>query len=151
MVIYQSVLVSIYALQKLIFMLCILRKCILIVQLKCPVLPGTSNQWVGPHLAGPFYARDNYIRASARLNSLCAASFWGKIKIIFVSIIIYQHRDGASSWNSSSLKAKTCLFYIVDVMAADALSTKVARASAAMAFILFSRNALASAHVLTNI
>ena len=46
--------------------------------------------------------------------------------------LIPPHWHDTGSWNPSSCKTRTYLFYIVNIMAADDLSTQGARASATM-------------------
>ena len=53
--------------------------------------------------------------------------------------VIPPHSEHTGSWNSSSSKTRTCLFYIINIMAADVLATQGARASATMILSLLNR------------
>ena len=64
-------------------------------------------------------------------NPLRAKFFRGN-KNIFAFYVIPPHWYGTGSWNPSSSKTRTYLFYVVNIMAADVLATKGARASTTM-------------------
>ena len=70
------------------------------------------------------------------LNPLYAELFIGYIKNVSTIYIIPPHWYDTSSWNCSSCKTRTCLFYIVSVMGANVLAMQGARASASMIFIM---------------
>ena len=53
-------------------------------------------------------------------------------KHIFTFYVILPHQWDPGSWNSSLSKTGTCLFYIINIMAADVLATQEARASVTM-------------------
>ena len=57
-----------------------------------------------------------------------------------INIYMYLHfmsflTNKTRSWNPSSSKTRTCLFYIINIMAADVLATQGARASTNMILI----------------
>ena len=54
--------------------------------------------------------------------------------------VIIPHWHDTGSWNLSSYKARTYLFYIVNIMDTDVLVTQGARASATIIFTMFDRN-----------
>ena len=58
----------------------------------------------------------------------------------FSEIVISPPWYDAGSWNPSSIKTITYLFYIVNILAADVLATQGARASAAMILTKFNRD-----------
>ena len=66
------------------------------------------------------------------LNPLRAIFFRGNIKHIFIFHVIRLHWYGTGRWNSPSSKTRTCLLYIINIMAAGVLATQGARTSAAM-------------------
>ena len=68
-----------------------------------------------------------------------------KREIILVFYIIHQDWDGTGSSNPSTKITRTCLFYIVNIIPADALATQGAGASAAVVLTRFSRIILFSA------
>ena len=59
------------------------------------------------------------------INSLCAIFSEGT-KHIFTFHVIPGHWHATGSWNPSSSKTGTCIFYIVDIVCADALATPAA-------------------------
>ena len=72
------------------------------------------------------------IISKQRINPLHAKFFTGN-KNIFLHFMPYLHSDmPQGSWNPSSSKTRTHLFYKINIMAADVLATKGARASATM-------------------
>ena len=74
--------------------------------------------------------------SSALINPLRAKLFRRK-KIHFV---MSPHLHDTGSWNPSSGKTKTYIFYIVNTMAADDLVAQGARASATMIFTMLNRS-----------
>ena len=58
---------------------------------------------------------------------------------VFTFKVIPPHWHDTGSWNPSSSKTRTYIFYIVNIMAADDLVTQGARASATMIFILLNQ------------
>ena len=68
------------------------------------------------------------------------AKFFTGNKTYFTFHVIHPHWFGAGSWNPSLGKTWTYLFYIVNIMAADVLVTKWARASATMILTLLNRD-----------
>ena len=66
--------------------------------------------------------------------------------IIFTYYVILPHWHDAGSWNPTSSKRKTYLFYIVNIMGADVLATQGARASATMIFTVLNRINWVPAH-----
>ena len=60
-------------------------------------------------------------------------------KHIFTFYFIPPHWHDTGSWNPSSRKTLTYLFYIANIMASDALAPRVARASAAIIFTILNR------------
>ena len=86
---------------------------------KCIYLNG--NVWISMKISLKFVPK-------FRINPLRA-------KFLRENINIYLHFMSclhAGSWNSSLSKTRTCLFYIINIMAADVLATQGARASATM-------------------
>ena len=51
-------------------------------------------------------------------------------KHLFTFYVMYPHWHDTGSWNPSSSKTRTYLFYIVNIMGADGLATEGARVSA---------------------
>ena len=64
--------------------------------------------------------------------NLLRAKFFRGTKHIFTFYVIPLYLFGTGSWNPSSSKTRTYLFYIVNIIAADVLVTKGAMASATM-------------------
>ena len=62
------------------------------------------------------------IPGSQWVNPLCAKFFQREHKHIFTFCVISPHWYHAGSWNPSSNKTRTYLFYIVNIMAADVLA-----------------------------
>ena len=56
-------------------------------------------------------------------NPLRDISFYGKHDSVITIYIIPPHRHDTGSWNASSCKTMTYLFYIVNIMGVDALAT----------------------------
>ena len=76
-------------------------------------------------------ARDNW----ASFNPL-RGIFPREFKRIFTFHVIAPQWHGIGSWNLSSCKTRTYLFYKVNVMVADDLATQRARTSSTMTFIM---------------
>ena len=72
-------------------------------------------------------------------NPICANVFRWKEKHIFTFYVIPPHWYEKGSWNPSSSKTKTCIFYIVNIMSADVLTTQEARSSATMIFTMLNQ------------
>ena len=73
--------------------------------------------------------------------TLRAKVFPGSIKMYISTIyIIPPHWHDTSSWNPSSHKTSTCLFYRVNIMCVDVLAMQVARAWATMIFTMLTQN-----------
>ena len=66
--------------------------------------------------------------------------FHRKCKNVAVIYVITPHWHDTGSWNSSSCKTRTYLFYIANIMGADVLATQGATASATMIFIVLNWN-----------
>ena len=66
------------------------------------------------------------------INPLRAKSFKQNINIYLYFYVIPPRWYDTGSWNPSSSKTRTYLFYIVNIMAADVLAMQGARASATM-------------------
>ena len=64
----------------------------------------------------------------------------------FYVIPPHWHDPGTCSWNPSSIKTITYLFYIANIMAADVLVTQGARASATMIFLILNQINSVPAH-----
>ena len=58
---------------------------------------------------------------------------------IFTLYIIVPHWHDAGSWNLSSYKTMTCLFYMYNIIAADDLAPCVARVSATLIYAMLYR------------
>ena len=56
-------------------------------------------------------------------NPLRDINFHGKHDSVFTIYIIPPHKHDTGSWNASSCKTRTYLFYIVNIMGVDALAT----------------------------
>ena len=59
---------------------------------------------------------------------------WGRQVCIFTFCVIPPYWHDTGSWNPSSSKTRTYLFYIIKIMAADGLAMQGARASATSIF-----------------
>ena len=83
-------------------------------------------------------------------NPLWAIFFIRKRKNVSTIHIIPSHWHGTGTWNPSSCRARTCLFYIANVVGAIVLATQGARASSTMIFTLLNRdNSIAARSRLT--
>ena len=88
-----------------------------------------------------------------QLNPLHAKFFIGNLKVYLQEwckltiYIIPPHWPDMGSWNPSSCKTRTFLFYIVNIMGADVLATQGARASATMILSVLNRNNSVPAHL----
>ena len=67
------------------------------------------------------------------------AYFSGEQKHICTFYVISLNWHDTGSWNSSSSKTRTYLFYLVNIMGADVLATQGSRASATIIFTMLSR------------
>ena len=77
--------------------------------------------------------------------------FWKNKDVFALYIILLLCWDVTGSWNPSFGKTRICLFYMVTAMAADALVTKGARASAAMVLTYFFSYIPVSAQVVSTL
>ena len=74
------------------------------------------------------------------LNPSCAKFFMGNIKM-YLQFISFLHIDMTQVVEILPyLKTRTCVFYTVKIMGADALVTQRARVSATMIMIMLNRN-----------
>ena len=105
------------------------------------LLPSMHREQTLKSPYGPATSRcNNYV-----INSLSANIFtWNKN--LFAIYIIAPHWHDTGSWNPSSCKTKTCLFYIINIVAADGLVTQTARASVTMILNILYRSDWVPAH-----
>ena len=89
----------------------------------------TVSHWLG---ANPESALQLY-------QSFICQIFQKKPKHVFAIYMIPPHWHGTSSWNPSSCKTGTYLYYIVNIMADDDLAMKGDRASATMIFTMMNQ------------
>ena len=66
-----------------------------------------------------------------QINPLRAIFFRVNINM-YLHFMSFLRTNKTGSWNSFSSKTRTCLYYIINIMAADVLATQGARASATM-------------------
>ena len=77
--------------------------------------PAMATRWHGPLIF-------NYLHAKFRRRNIN----------MYLYFVIPPHWHAIDSWNSSSYKTRTYIFYIVNIMVANVLATQGARASATM-------------------
>ena len=83
----------------------------------------------------PHFAKCQVSRTGVLTNyglTLCLLFFQREHKHIFTFYVIPPHWFDTGSWNPSSSRTGTYLFYLVNIMAADVLVMQGARASATM-------------------
>ena len=96
-----------------------LRFCLIILNL-CSVMDHAlcceEGLWTGMHDGAVYWGKNHTL-------TLYMLNFQRKHKHIFTFCVISPHWYDAGSWNPSSNKTRTYLFYIINIMAADVRAT----------------------------
>ena len=89
--------------------------------------------------------RTRIVSSKCGLNPLHAKFFQREQNHILTFYVIPPIWHGTGSWNPSSSKTRTYLFYIINIMGADAMATQGARAAATMILTMLNRISLVPA------